>query len=289
MASHDPNILIVDDSAMTRRMIRRVIDMAEIHVGRISEAPDGQAALAVMVAERIDLVLADLNMPVMDGFEMIRHMRQSEALKHIPIIVISAQPDTDQIEHLKSQGVANYLPKPFTPEAVRDLIGPLLKRVQAAEELPPQHSDAAFNLNLAEALSEALETMAFISPEMQEDSEEPVEARVVSVAFHGAGGNGCLTLAAPRKFGEMVAANCDADPSAADADDALKELANVTCGLLLRKRVGGAAGFEMSPPVVGSEQDAVLDGDVVRFKAEGHAIVARVTSDWDSCAHKEEK
>jgi two-component system chemotaxis response regulator CheY len=287
MVNHKPIVLIVDDSTTMRRMIRRVIEMTGIPVGEIMEAADGRAALAIMASEPVKLVLADLNMPVMDGFEMIRQMRRSDSLCSIPVIVISAQPNTDQIEQLRRDGVTGYLPKPFTAEDVRDLIGPLLASARP-KDAPHGPGSAAFNLNLAEALAEALETMAFISLEMQDDSAAPASARVVRIAFHGAGGVGCLTLAAPPELGALVASNCNSGP--AEGDDALKELANITCGILLRKRVGGSAGFEMSPPILAPETDAdsIWDGDVVRFNADGHPIAAQVTSDWGMFECQEE-
>ena len=69
------NILIVDDSALTRKAIRRVIDMVGVHVEQVLEAENGKEALEMLDTESVDLVLADLNMPVMDGMEMIYHMR----------------------------------------------------------------------------------------------------------------------------------------------------------------------------------------------------------------------
>src|SRR5262245_40217295 len=88
-------ILIVDDSAMTRALVRRILRMAEIPCDQLYEASDGQAALDILVDTPVDLVLADLNMPVMDGFEMIRCMRADSVLRDIPIIVLSASPEAE--------------------------------------------------------------------------------------------------------------------------------------------------------------------------------------------------
>ena len=248
MSQKAPTILIVDDSATTRTMIKRIIGMTDLTVGQIIEAADGAAGLAAMENANVQLVLADLNMPIMDGFEMIRQMRLSEKLRTIPIIVISAQPDTLEIDRLKRDGVAAYLPKPFTPEAMRDLIKPLFNSMISESPDDPTQSAESLNLPLVEALGEALETMAFITPQLPGDAADPpLDVRLVLVEFHGHGMNGSLALAAPRKFGALVAGNCDGEEAITQADDALKELANVTCGLLLRKR-GGGAGFEMSPP-----------------------------------------
>jgi two-component system chemotaxis response regulator CheY len=264
-------------------MIKRVIAMTTLDVGAIHEAGDGKAALAIMTSTTIDLVLADLNMPVMDGIEMIAAMRGNGALLAIPVVVISAQPDPHQVEQLKRDGVAGYLPKPFTPEGMHTMIGPLLEAVQRSAA-PAQGAPAPFNMTLAEALVEALETMAFISPELPEKPGLPAtlpDLRVVQVAFHGEGVNGLLTLASSAQFGQAVAENCAAEDPLGGSDDALMELANVTCGLLLRKRLGGGVGFKMTPPIlsraVGAE--SWMQGtDVLVVNADGFPIAAHVTA-----------
>jgi two-component system, chemotaxis family, chemotaxis protein CheY len=280
---HAPAILIVDDSAMTRAMIKRIIGMTSLSVGPLLDAGDGKAALALMESTPVDLVLADLNMPIMDGFAMIAAMRQRRALRSIPVVVISAQPDPDKIEELKRFGVMGYIAKPFTPEGISSLIGPLLDSAKQIEP-PEAQGRGSFNLTLAEALVEALETMAFVSPQMPQDRALPrpsPDLRLVRVVFNGQGVLGELSLAAPSAFGKMVADNCAAD-ALHESDDALKELANITCGLLLRKRLGGGAGFRMAPPVIGScdEIESWINGDdAIAVDADGHLVAAHVTTD----------
>jgi two-component system, chemotaxis family, chemotaxis protein CheY len=285
MTHHNPTILLVDDSGVTRTMIRRVIGMTDLPVGTILEAADGAAGLALLESSDVELVLADLNMPGMDGFEMISRMRQDPRLLAIPIVVISAQPDTLQIDRLKRDGVAGYLAKPFTPEAVRDMVEPLLNLKRKEIEPPSDHSSGSFNLTLIEALGEALETMAFMSPQLPSKLEPPSlpdNRRLVRVDFEGHGIRGSLAIAASPAFGAAVAANCDNHPSPGEADDALKELANVTCGLLLRRRVGGGVGFKLAPPTMieSTEAEALFaDDDVVSLDIDGHLVSAHVSSD----------
>ena len=279
-----PGILIVDDSKTTRAMIQRVIGMIDLPIGQVYEAADGAEGLKRLAESRIDLVLADLNMPVMDGFEMIDRMRGNENWRSIPVIVISAQPDPERIDLLKRNGVMGYLPKPFTAEAVRNIVGPLLEAAEkpvAVKEAPHE----SFNLTLAEALAAALETMAFISPELVSGPEIPSLAagvRLVRVDFKGQDTQGSLSLAASPEFGAAMAANLDAThPSA--GDDALKELANVTCGLLLRMRPGGGIGFHLAPPQLSLSTEtspaAIFQStDLIALQADGHVIAARVAT-----------
>jgi two-component system chemotaxis response regulator CheY len=116
------NILIVDDSSLTRKAIKRIIDMLGLDVGQILEAENGAEALKILSETKVDLVLADLNMPEMGGIEMIYHMRGSETTKDIPVVVVSTESSTTRIEGLLSSGAKAYLHKPFTPEKVKEVI-----------------------------------------------------------------------------------------------------------------------------------------------------------------------
>lgn len=116
------NILIVDDSSLTRKAIRRIIDMLDLDVGQIFEAENGMKALKVLDETNIDLVLADLNMPEMGGIEMIYHMRGNETTKDIPVVVVTTESSTTRIEGLLANGAKAYLHKPFTPEQFREII-----------------------------------------------------------------------------------------------------------------------------------------------------------------------
>jgi two-component system chemotaxis response regulator CheY len=119
-------ILIVDDSATTRAFIRRSIKVAGFTTDAIHEAADGAAALAILATEPIDLVVADLHMPTMDGVEMTRRILADDVLKNIPVVVVSADPNTERLERLRESGIKGYVRKPFTPEALRNVLAPIL-------------------------------------------------------------------------------------------------------------------------------------------------------------------
>lgn len=116
------NILIVDDSSLTRKAIRRIIDMLSLDVEQVLEAENGLEALEVLAKTNIDLVLADLNMPEMNGIEMIYHMRGNEATKDIPVVLVTTESSTTRIEGLLANGAKAYLHKPFTPEELKEII-----------------------------------------------------------------------------------------------------------------------------------------------------------------------
>lgn len=116
------NILIVDDSALTRKAIKRILDMIGLEIEQTFQAENGQDALGVLEETKIDLVISDLNMPNMGGIEMIYHMRGNEATRDIPVVVVSTESSTTRIEGLLADGAKGYLHKPFTPEEFREVL-----------------------------------------------------------------------------------------------------------------------------------------------------------------------
>ena len=121
------NILIVDDSATVRAVIEKAIRLANQPVGEIYKAENGKEALEILADNWIDLVLADINMPVMNGVEMIEKMCEDGLLKTIPVVIITTEGSTARIEQLMAKGVAAYIRKPFAPEAfvqvLKDVVG----------------------------------------------------------------------------------------------------------------------------------------------------------------------
>lgn len=124
-------ILIVDDSATTRALIRRAIQLAGIPADAIHEAANGLMALKVLDEHDVDLVLADLHMPEMSGVDLAMRIFATERLSHLAVVTISAEPDESRLERLRELGVRATLRKPFTPEALRDVVQSVLGEVHA--------------------------------------------------------------------------------------------------------------------------------------------------------------
>ena len=106
------NILIVDDSSVMRSMIKKTLGMTDIPIGDIHEAENGKQGLDMLGHQWMDLVIADINMPVMNGEEMIQHMKDNLEFADIPIIVISTEGSETRIERLEKKGV-RFIRKPF--------------------------------------------------------------------------------------------------------------------------------------------------------------------------------
>lgn len=121
------SILVVDDSPLIRRMIRRSMAISNLDVGSVHEAGNGKEALQVLANHWIDLVLADINMPEMNGIELVEQMSRTELLAKVPVVIVSTERSEPRMERLRSLGVRGYLTKPFTPEEIRDVMLGLLE------------------------------------------------------------------------------------------------------------------------------------------------------------------
>lgn len=120
------NILVVDDSATIRAVVAKTLEIAGIEVGKLFEAGDGSQALEILRDEWIDLVFADINMPVMTGLEMVAKMKDEGLLESVPVVIISTEGSRQRIEELRHQGIRAYLRKPFKPEDVREVVEKIL-------------------------------------------------------------------------------------------------------------------------------------------------------------------
>lgn len=120
------NILIVDDSRTTRAVISKTLNLAGLPINELYEAENGRVALEILGKKWIDLVLADINMPEMDGVEMIDKMSKDGLLRTIPVVVVSTEGSQTRIEEMRSKGVKAYIRKPFTPEVIKGIVEDIL-------------------------------------------------------------------------------------------------------------------------------------------------------------------
>jgi two-component system chemotaxis response regulator CheY len=120
------NILVVDDSITVRAYIQKTLGMSGVPLGTLYQAANGLEALEVLRRDWVDLVLADINMPVMGGVAMVEEMKNDGALASIPVAVISTEGSATRLADLKEKGVKGFLRKPFKPEELKRLIESLL-------------------------------------------------------------------------------------------------------------------------------------------------------------------
>jgi len=109
--------LVVDDASFVRDLVKRAIRQ-RFPVIELAEAPNGKRAQSLMSRTRFDLVLCDWEMPEMSGLELLQWMRQEEAYREVPFIMITSRGDKDHVVEAVRQGVSEYLGKPFSPEGL---------------------------------------------------------------------------------------------------------------------------------------------------------------------------
>ena len=119
-------VLIVDDSGTMRKIVTRCLRQAGLDFGDILEAGDGREALQALEGNKVDIILSDINMPNMTGLEFLKEKATIDAIKDIPVVMISTETGSDIIEEAKSLGAAGSIKKPFTPDMINEMIGPLV-------------------------------------------------------------------------------------------------------------------------------------------------------------------
>jgi two-component system chemotaxis response regulator CheY len=112
-------VLIVDDSPAMRSFVRRVMIISGFELSTCFEASNGQEALDLLRKEWVDAILTDINMPEVDGEELLRRLSQDEVLRSIPVIVISTDATRKRIDRMLALGARGYVTKPFLPETLR--------------------------------------------------------------------------------------------------------------------------------------------------------------------------
>jgi two-component system, chemotaxis family, chemotaxis protein CheY len=127
------SVLIVDDSPVMRTFIRRVMKLAGFEDAEYLEASDGQDALECLRTKRVDVILTDINMPRMNGEELLRELGKNGTLKIVPALVISTDATHDRVQRMLALGAQGYITKPFSPEALREELDRVLGERYVAE------------------------------------------------------------------------------------------------------------------------------------------------------------
>lgn len=119
-------ILIVDDSSVMRKMIEHALRKAGIQLDEVLHASDGLEALAHLKDNAVDLILCDINMPVMNGLEFLQRVCATGIAKGAPIIMITTEGGESEVVQALAYGASGYIRKPFAVEQVREQILPIL-------------------------------------------------------------------------------------------------------------------------------------------------------------------
>ena len=145
MSQRPATVLVVDDDALNRALLSMSLD-AEGHA--VVEAGNGLEAIAMLAEHAIDVVLTDIDMPELNGYDLLRHRRNDDRLRTIPFIVISGVEEMQSIITCIELGAEDYLPKPFDPVLLHARLSACLDRKRMTDEL------VEWNLHLAQRVEE---------------------------------------------------------------------------------------------------------------------------------------
>ncbi|MGO9241258.1 MAG: response regulator [Bryobacteraceae bacterium] len=120
------DILIVDDSAAIRKILQRVLLQADVPLGKVHEAGDGIEALDSLRQHPVGLILSDINMPNMDGLQLLSAIKAQVTTKDVPVIMITTEGSSTKVMEAVSLGAAGYVRKPFTAEQIKEKLSGLI-------------------------------------------------------------------------------------------------------------------------------------------------------------------
>jgi two-component system chemotaxis response regulator CheY len=119
-------VLIVDDSSVMRKIVERALRQAGLDLTRVIEAGSGREGLTALGKERVNLIVSDINMPVMDGLEFVRQIHSQSLAPGVPVVMITTESGEELVREALAAGARGYIRKPFTPDQVRERVLPLL-------------------------------------------------------------------------------------------------------------------------------------------------------------------
>ena len=125
----DLKFLVVDDFSTMRRIVRGLLK--EMGCLNVDDAEDGAVALQLLKANRYDFVVSDINMPNMNGFELLKAIKAEGGLRHIPVLMVTAEARKEDIVLAAQSGAAGYIVKPFTKATLEDKVSKILQKLAA--------------------------------------------------------------------------------------------------------------------------------------------------------------
>ncbi len=127
---NDMKFLIVDDFSTMRRIVRGLLK--EIGYNNAEEAEDGVIALNMLKNNKFDFVVSDINMPNMSGFDLLTAIKKEDSLKHLPVLMVTAEARKEDIVRAAQDGAAGYIVKPFTKATLEEKVAKIMQKIGAA-------------------------------------------------------------------------------------------------------------------------------------------------------------
>jgi two-component system chemotaxis response regulator CheY len=126
---NDMKFLIVDDFSTMRRIVRGLLK--EIGYNNAEEAEDGAVALGMLKNQKFDFIVSDINMPNMNGFELLAAIKKDDSLKHLPVLMVTAEARKEDIVRAAQEGAAGYIVKPFTKATLEEKVQKIMQKLAA--------------------------------------------------------------------------------------------------------------------------------------------------------------
>ena len=139
------NVLIVDDSNSMRAVIKKIISISGFKIDQCVEAGNGKEALEALTDNWVDVIVSDINMPEMNGFELLKSLKEDDLLKNIPVILITTESSEERMQDAFNLGAKGFIKKPFTPEEVKKILYEVIGVSNEGEYEEDRGDDEAFD------------------------------------------------------------------------------------------------------------------------------------------------
>ena len=116
------NLMIVDDSNAMRAVIRKIVSISGFKVDRCFEANNGREALEMLAKDWVDVIISDINMPEVNGIELLNALKHDDLYKDIPVIMVSTEGSHERMQEVLAHGAKGFIKKPFLPENLKRLL-----------------------------------------------------------------------------------------------------------------------------------------------------------------------
>ncbi len=265
-------ILVVDDNPTNRNMLCRRLQRQGY---RTEEAANGEEALDRIATERFDLVLLDIMMPVMDGFEVLARMRADRHMRTVPVVVISALNEMESAVRAIEMGAEDYLFKPFDPVLLRARIGALLEKKRLLDELSTQQKLASLGALTAGIAHEIKNPLNFVLNFAQLSSELLAEQRAAVDALEG--------VASPESLAELRDLTADLDGNISKIREHGARADGITSSMLEHAR--GRPG-QRRPTDLNSLVREYVNLAFHGMRAQDHTFQATIEEEYDAAVGK---
>lgn len=116
------NLMIVDDSNAMRAVIRKIVSLSGVKVDRCFEANNGREALELLANDWVDIIISDINMPEVNGLELLTSLKRDGLFKDIPVIMITTEGSSERMQEALARGAKGFIKKPFLPEDLKRVL-----------------------------------------------------------------------------------------------------------------------------------------------------------------------